>query len=281
VPYARYGETPQSVLQAIESVRTPLADGLDRIKLQTLMPAGAARNALDCAFWDLEAKQSGKPVYRLAKYSVLKPLVTAFTISLDRPENMADAAAKAADWPLLKIKLGQAGDAARLEAIRKAVPKAELIVDANEGWTTENLGENFSACVKAGVTLIEQPLPEAEDDRLAGLPHPVPLCADESLHDRASLQALKGKYEAVNIKLDKAGGLTEALAMAGEAEIMGFSIMAGCMVGTSLAIAPALIFAQKARITDLDGPLWLAEDRPHGLRYDHCRVYPPDAALWG
>jgi L-Ala-D/L-Glu epimerase len=289
VPYARYGETPESVLAAIGKMKSGLTQ--DRQKLQQAMPAGAARNAIDCALWDLEATQKNRPVYELAGLPAPKALITAFTISLDTPEAMAQAAQKAADWPLLKIKLGALGDlsaeasakadAERLHAVRRASPKATLIVDANEGWTPENLAENFSACVETGVALIEQPLPQKDDAALAGIAHPVPVCADESAHDRASLQALKGKYEAVNVKLDKAGGLTEVLAMIDAAAHMGFSVMAGCMVATSLAVAPALLYAQKAQIVDLDGPLWLARDRPSGLRYEDHRVHPPARALWG
>jgi len=279
VPYARYKETPESVAAAIEAVKHD-AD-FDREKLRHILPAGAARNALDCALWDLEAKRSGRPVHELAGLPAPKPLPTAFTISLDTPETMAAAAAKASTWPLLKIKLGREGDAARLRAVRQAAPKAKLIVDANEGWTPDNLAANFAACAEAKVALIEQPLPEAQDAVLTSLAHPVPVCADESAHDSASLTALAGKYEAVNIKLDKAGGLTEALAMTEKAMQMGLSIMAGCMISTSLAIAPALLFAQKAQVVDLDGPLWLSKDRTPGLRYDNHCVYPAEKGLWG
>jgi L-Ala-D/L-Glu epimerase len=281
VPYARYGETPESVLDAIEALRPQFAQGLDRSGLQYTMPPCAARNALDCALWDLEAKRAGQPAYKLAGLPEPQPLVTAFTISLDTPEAMAAAAFKASASPLLKIKLGREGDIDRIAAVRKAAPKTELIVDANEGWTPENLSENIKACAAAGVTLIEQPLPEREDAALAGIQHPVPLCADESVHGLASLAALKGKYEAVNIKLDKAGGLTEALAMTEEAARMGFSVMAGCMVATSLGVAPALLYAQKARLADLDGAFLLARDRPNGLRYDGHRVFPASNLLWG
>jgi L-alanine-DL-glutamate epimerase-like enolase superfamily enzyme len=219
-------------------------------------------------------------VYELAGLPTPKPLKTAYTISLMAPAAMAHAA-RAAARPLLKIKLGAAGDTERIEAVRDAAPSAELIVDANEGWSPENLVENLAACARAGVTLVEQPLPAADDAALAAVAHPVPVCADESVHDRATLARLKGKYEAVNIKLDKAGGLTEALALADEAERLGFAIMVGCMVSTSLAIAPAVLLAQRARVVDLDGPLLLATDRPHGLRYEGSIVYPPEPALWG
>jgi L-Ala-D/L-Glu epimerase len=282
VPYARYGETPERVVAAIEGLRPALREGLDRTALQGALPAGAARNALDCAFWDLAAKQTSRRVYELAGLPAPKPLKTAYTISLATPEAMADAAAKAAGRPLLKVKLGGGeDDAARIAAVRRAAPNAELIVDANEGWRAENLAQNFAACAAAGVTLIEQPLPERHDDALARVKRPIPVCADESIHDRASLEALAGKYDAVNVKLDKSGGLTEALALAAEAERRGFSIMAGCMVATSLAMAPAVLVAQRAVVADLDGPLLLAKDREQGLRYDGSFVYPSEPALWG
>jgi L-alanine-DL-glutamate epimerase-like enolase superfamily enzyme len=207
--------------------------------------------------------------------------VTAYTISLGSPNVMAEAAAKAAGRPLLKVKLGAAGDPERIRAVRAAAPGAELIVDANEGWTAENLGENLAACAAAGVTLVEQPLPAADDAALAAFPHPIPVCADESVHDRATLAGLAGKYDAVNIKLDKTGGLTEALALADAAERMGFALMVGCMISTSLALAPALLVATRARVVDLDGALLLARDRPHGLRYDDARVHPAGPELWG
>lgn len=281
VPYARYGESPEAVVARIESLRDAIAAGMTRTELQTALPPGAARNALDCAFWDLEAKSSNRRAYELANLPAPKPVVTAFTISIGSPDAMAKAANAAGARPLLKVKLGQAGDPERIAAVRAAAPKAELIVDANEGWNPDNLAENLAACARAGVTLVEQPLPDGTDDVLSGLQRPLLLCADESTHDRKSLAALVGKYDAVNIKLDKTGGLTEALAMAHEAKRLGFSIMAGCMVATSLSMAPALLIAQMARVTDLDGPLLLARDRPDGLRYDGSLVYPPDHTLWG
>jgi len=281
VPYARYGETAEGVLAAIEAMRPAIAGGLDRVGLQKAMPPGAARNAIDCAFWDIEAKRAGKPAHVLAGLPAPKPLTTAFTISLGAPEAMARAAERQASRPLLKIKLGGDGDPARIAAIRAAVPKTSLIVDANEGWTAGNLAENLAACAQAGVALVEQPLPAGHDEPLAGMQRPVPVCADESAHDRASLAGLAAKYDAVNIKLDKAGGLTEALAMAAEAERLGFAVMAGCMVATSLAMAPAVLLAQKARYVDLDGPLLLARDRSEGLRYEESRVFPPEMELWG
>jgi len=281
VPYHRYGESVESVMTQINALRPQLAAGLDRQGLQTAMPPGAARNALDCAFWDLEAKRSGRPVHALAGLPAPHALTTAFTISLAPPAAMATAAAKAASRALLKVKLGAEGDGARIAAVRAAAPKATLIVDANEGWDERNLAANLAACAQAGVVLVEQPLPDGGDQALARLQRPIPVCADESAHDRASLKLLAGKYDAVNIKLDKAGGLTEALAMAAQAERAGYAIMAGCMVATSLAMAPAMLLAQAARYVDLDGPLLLARDRPDGLRYADSLVFPPAPALWG
>ena len=282
VPYARYGETPDGVIAAIEATRPALQRGLDRIGLQAALPPGAARNALDCAFWDLAAKKAGRPVHELAALVAPKPVVTAYTISLAGPSAMAAAAAKAAARPLLKVKLGGGGDdGERIAAVREAAPHAELIVDANEGWSEADLARNFAACGAAGVTLIEQPLPEGHDAPLARLPRPIPVCADESAHSRASLDALAGKYDAINIKLDKTGGLTEAVALAAEARRRGFAVMVGCMVATSLSMAPAMLLAQQARLVDLDGPLLLARDRPGGLRYQGSTAYPPEPALWG
>ena len=285
VPYPRYGESVESVMTQINTMRSQLAAGLDRRALQTAMPPGAARNALDCAFWDYDAKRSGRPVHELAGLAAPHALTTAYTISLGPSAAMAAAAAKAATRALLKVKLGgsdeHGGDAARIAAVRAAAPKATLIVDANEGWDERNLSRNLAACAAAGVVLVEQPLPDGGDQALAGLKRPIPVCADESAHDRASLAALVGKYDAVNIKLDKAGGLTEALAMAAEAERAGFAIMAGCMVATSLAMAPALLLAQSAQYVDLDGALLLARDRRDGLTYRDSLVFPPTPALWG
>jgi L-alanine-DL-glutamate epimerase-like enolase superfamily enzyme len=281
VPYARYGENVEAVAALLKAMADKVAKGLDRKLLQTAMPAGAARNALDCAFWDLEAKRAGKPVHELAGLPSPHAFTTAYTISLGSPDAMAEAARKAAARPLLKIKLGSENDPERIAAIRNAVPHTELIVDANEGWNERNLDDNLKACAKAGVTLVEQPLPAGADDLLAKIEHAVPICADESAHDSLSLPLLKGKYDAVNIKLDKTGGLTQALLMAAEAERMGLAIMAGCMVATSLSMAPALLMAQRARFVDLDGPLLLARDREPGLRYDGSKVYPAETALWG
>jgi L-Ala-D/L-Glu epimerase len=281
VPYPRYGESTQSVTAALEAMRDRLSAGLDRTALLSTMPAGAARNALDCALWDLEAKRSGQRVYELAGLPAPHPLTTAYTISLDTPDAMARAAAAAAWRPLLKVKVGARGTHERLCAVRSAAPRAELIVDANEAWEPANLAENLAVCARAGVSLVEQPVPAGADETLATISRPVPVCADESLHDRACLARLQGAYDAINIKLDKAGGLTEALALMVEADRLGFATMVGCMVGTSLAIAPALLLGQRARVVDLDGPLLLAADRPDGLRFEGSVVYPAPPALWG
>jgi len=281
VPYARYGESVESVTATIEAIRPQLQRGLDRVALQSAMPPGAARNALDCAFWDLEAKRSGRPVHELAGLPAIRPVTTAYTISLAEPAAMAQAAERAANRALLKIKLGADGDPVRIRAVRAAAPKAALIVDANEGWNESNLATNLDACAQAGVALVEQPLPDGRDDVLARMRRPLPVCADESVHDRASLPALAGKYDAINIKLDKTGGLTEALAMLAAAEQQNFTIMVGCMVATSLAMAPATLLAQKAQFVDLDGPLLLSKDRIDGLCYVDSLVYPPSPALWG
>lgn len=281
VPYARYGETPEATLAAILAMQAQFGEGLDRAALQTAMPAGAARNALDCALLDLEAKTAGKRIWDVLGRNAPHHCTTAYTISLGSPDAMAAATAKAAYRPLLKIKLGGDDDAARIKAVRREAPESQLIVDANEAWTPENLERNLSACAEAGVTLVEQPLPAGQDDALAHVRRPMVVCADESVHELSSLAGLRGRYDAINIKLDKAGGLTHALAMADAAEALGFEIMVGCMVATSLSMAPAMLLAPQARFVDLDGPLLLAADRDHGLRYQESTVYPPDAALWG
>ena len=282
VPYARYGETADGIVAAIEAMRPALQQGLDRPALQQAMRSGAARNALDCAYWDVNAKAAGRRAHELAGLGPPAPLTTAYTISLGTPAAMAEAAERAALRPLLKVKLGGGDDdRTRIAAVRRAAPRAEIIVDVNEGWRADDLARNLAACADAGVTLVEQPLPEGGDEALARIKRTIPVCADESVHDRASLDALAGKYDAVNVKLDKAGGLTEALALAGAAEQRGLAVMVGCMVATSLAMAPAMLVAQRARVVDLDGPLLLAKDRPEGLRYDGSLVYPPEPALWG
>jgi L-Ala-D/L-Glu epimerase len=275
-----HGETAESVREQILEMTGHIADGAGRADLLTLMPRGAARNALDCALWDLVAKIGGTRAFALAGLPAPAPVVTAYTISLGSPETMA-ASAKAAARPLLKLKLGGDGDAARIAAVRASVPDAKLIVDANEAWLPDQLEAHLSTCAAQGVALIEQPLPAGHDALLAKIDHPVPICADESLHDRSDLADLRSRYDAINIKLDKAGGLTEALALAAAAEQVGFQLMIGCMVATSLAMAPALLLAGRAAYVDLDGPLLLAKDRPDGLVYEGSRVYPPSPTLWG
>jgi L-alanine-DL-glutamate epimerase-like enolase superfamily enzyme len=281
VPYPRYGETVDGVVEAIRSVAAAVAGGVDRQALQQMMPAGAARNALDCALWDLEAKIAGKRAAEIAGIPLLRPLTTAFTLSLGTPAEMAVGAAAAAGRPLLKLKLGGDGDWSRITAVRAAAPAARLIVDANESWTAETLATNLSMCAEAGVELVEQPLPAGHDALLAAIPHPVPICADESVHTAADLVSLGGRYDAVNIKLDKAGGLTEALTLLKAARAAHLKIMVGCMVATSLAMAPATLVAQEADFVDLDGPLLLAGDREPPLRYEGSRLYPPEPSLWG
>ncbi len=281
VPYARYGETVESVVAAIESVRPAIEAAPNRPALQALLAAGAARNAIDCALWDHEAKQTGVPAFARAGVVRSEPVTTAFTISVDTPDAMAAAAARAAARPLLKIKLAGAGDRDRLAAVRAAAPQATLIVDANEAWTPTDLEPMMALCADLRVALVEQPLPAGEDAPLAEFAHFVPVCADESVHDRNGLAALRTRYDAVNIKLDKTGGLTEALAVAAEAEALGFQLMVGCMVGTSLAMAPALMLAGRAAFVDLDGPLLLAQDRPGGLTYEGSTIMPARTDLWG
>ncbi len=281
VPYPRYGETLEGVLAAIEATGELLGQGLTRRNLQTAMPAGAARNAIDCALWDLEAKAASRRVFEMIGLATPHALTTAYTISLGTPDAMAQATAKAAHRPLLKIKLGGEGDAARIAAVRTAAPQSTLIVDANEAWTEADLERHLDACAEAGVTLVEQPLPAGKDWALGRIKRPIAVCADESVHDRSSLEGLRERYDAINIKLDKTGGLTEALAMSEAARALGFQIMVGCMVATSLSMAPAMLVAQHASVVDLDGPLLLARDRDGGLRYDGSTVYPPEPSLWG
>ena len=277
VPYARYGETPDSVTAQIEG----LPPDITRAALQEALPAGAARNAVDCALWDLEAKTTGRRVWDLAGLPEPGPEITAYTLSLDTPQAMRAQAAKNAHRPLLKIKLGTPDDMPRLEAVRAGAPSTPIIIDANEGWTAEVYADLAPHLIRLGVRLVEQPLPAGDDDLLAEIARPLPVCADESCHDRQSLPELRGKYDVVNIKLDKTGGLTEALALKSAALAEGYGLMVGCMVGSSLAMAPATLLAQGVAFTDLDGPLLLAEDRDPPLRYDAQGVHPPEPALWG
>ncbi len=277
VPYARYGESLESVGEQIAR----LPDGITRADLQSALPPGAARNAVDCALWDWEARHAGRRVWEIAGLPAPGPVLTAFTLSLDDPDRMRAEAVKNAHRPLLKIKLGTPDDMARLAAVRAGAPRARIIVDANEGWTTEIYADLAPHLQRLGVALVEQPLPAGADEMLAEIARPVPVCADESCHDRQSLPDLAGKYDMVNIKLDKTGGLTEALALRDLARAQGYGVMVGCMVGSSLAMAPATLVAQGADVADLDGPLLLAEDRAHPLVYDEAGVHPPGRQLWG
>lgn len=281
VPYARYGESMDSVCGQILSLKDSIEHGLDRQALQAALKPGAARNALDCAFWDLEAKLSGVPVWKLAGLDSPKSVITAYTLSLDTPEKMQMAAADNASRPLLKIKLGGEGDMQRLHAVRAGAPTSQLIVDANEGWTAAVYDELAPVMLALGVTLVEQPLPANADEPLQGRSRPLPVCADEACFDRHSLTSLEGKYDVVNIKLDKTGGLTEALALKEAAIQHGFGVMVGCMVGSSLAMAPALLVAQGVNFVDLDGPLLLAEDREDPIVFEGSVMHPAPSALWG
>jgi L-alanine-DL-glutamate epimerase-like enolase superfamily enzyme len=278
VPYARYGETMESVEAQVRSLPAEFS----RAELQDLLPAGAARNAVDCAYWDLEAKQSGNTAWKLAGLSEPKPEITAYTLSLDTPEKMREQAAKNAFRPLLKTKLGGGEeDIARIQSVREGAPDARIIVDANEGWTPELYIKLAPVLVELGVEMVEQPFPAGDDGALLKLERVLPVCADESCHDRDSLSALKGKYDMVNIKLDKTGGLTEAIALKDAAIEQGFQVMVGCMVGSSLAMAPAVLVAQGVAVVDLDGPLLLGEDRTNPLYFDAQGVHPADRNLWG
>lgn len=281
VPYARYGETVEGVMADILKMAGALAGGLDRQSLQKAMKPGAARNALDCAFWDLEAKRAGKPVWQLAGLAEPQVLETAFTLSLGTPHSMHEAAARNAHRPLLKVKLGGEGDIERIEAVRQGAPGARIIVDANEGWTVEQYLALAPVLLELGVALVEQPFPAGKDEALAEITRSLPVCADESCHDRASLGDLKGKYDAVNIKLDKTGGLTEALSLVSAARAEGFQVMVGCMLGTSLAMAPAFYAAQGADYVDLDAPLLIAADRDPAVAYHGSLMQVPPTALWG
>ncbi len=281
VPYKRYGETMEGVHAAIEAMRGQIAGGIDRATLLAAMPAGAARNAIDCALWELEAKIGGRSVAEQLGISPSRDLETAFTLSLGEPEAMAAQAAANAARPLLKVKIGGENDQARIRAVTAAAPRSRFILDANEGWTESDIVENLAFAAAHGIALVEQPLPAGQDAILRDIAHPVPICADESVHEAKNLDALVGLYDAVNIKLDKSGGLTEALALRDRARALGFGVMVGCMVGTSLAMAPAILLAQDAEFVDLDGPLLLARDRDPGLVYRGSLVSPPDRALWG
>ena len=281
VPYPRYEETVPQVMAALEAARLRIETGISHAEIPSLLAPHAARNALDCALWDLRAKQSVKPVWQLAGLPEPKPVVTAYTLSLDTPEAMGEAAAKASSRPLLKLKLGREGDAERLRLIRRNAPKSRLIVDANEGWNPSNLAEMLRACADAGVELVEQPLPAGQDAALRAIPRAVTVCADESAHGIDALDDLAGKYDAINIKLDKTGGLTPAIALARAAQERGLGIMVGCMLATSLAMAPAMLLAAFADVVDLDGPLLLRKDREPAICFEGSLMHPPPARLWG
>lgn len=281
VPYPRYGESVEGVIETIETLRDAFADGIDRARLHETLPAGAARNALDCALWDLEAKQSGTPVWGLAGLDAPVPLTTAYTISLDDPDSMGRAARDQAHRPLLKLKLTGENDLARVRAVREAAPESRLIVDANEAWTPDLFRHITPDLASLGVELIEQPLPAGADEALADLSHPVPVAADESCHTSGDVPALVGRYDVVNVKLDKTGGLTEALQLVAAARDAGIGIMVGCMVGTSLGVAPATLLGTVARYVDLDAPLLLARDRTEGLKFEGSTLFPAERELWG
>jgi len=281
VPYPRYDESVESVTAQIEAARAAIELGCGREELQEIMPAGAARNAVDCALWDLEAKETGKTAAEIAGLPPLKPAITAFTISLGDPEKMLGDARNAAHRELLKVKLGGDGDAERIAAVREGAPRSTIILDANEAWRESLFEPLMAAAAEAGAALVEQPLPAGDDAILKSVARPVPVCADESLHTRTDLAALRERYDCVNIKLDKAGGLTEALMLQREARALGFQIMTGCMVGTSLGMAPAMLIAQDAEFVDLDGPLLLAEDREPPIEFPGSSIMPPPRALWG
>lgn len=277
VPYGRYGESVESVQELLAK----LPSDLTRNALQEIMPAGAARNAIDCALWDLEAKQTGKAVWQLAGLAEPKELTTAYTLSLESADEMRQNAKKNSFRPLLKLKLGTPDDLPRLQAVREGAPDSQIMVDANEGWSLQDLSALQPHLEELGIALVEQPLPEADDSGLIGNTFTMPICADESSHTSDGLEELRTKYDIVNIKLDKTGGLTEALKMKAKAEELGFGIFVGCMVGSSLGMAPASLVAQGASFVDLDGPLLLAEDRPHGIRYEGSTMHPPLSGLWG
>jgi L-alanine-DL-glutamate epimerase-like enolase superfamily enzyme len=281
VPYARYGESIETVSAALEALRPQIEAGLDRHDLQTLMPAGAARNALDCALWDLECKSRALRCWTLAGVPAPVPLNTAYTLSVDTPHAMFNAARAAQQRPLLKIKLSGKGDQERLRAVRAGAPDSTLIVDANEAWSEDELDDLLALCAALGVRLVEQPLPAGRDHKLSTCSHAVPICADESLHTADDLAHIKSLYDVINIKLDKTGGLTQALVLAEQARAMNLGLFIGCMVGTSLSMAPALLLTAHALFVDLDGPLLLAHDRANGLRYEGSQIMPPSAALWG
>ena len=281
-PYARYGEDTESVQKQLNSVRSEIEDGLDRQALLNVLAPGAARNAVDCALWDLEAKRAGTRVWDLAGLPAPEPVTTVYTLGVDEPAVMGERARENSDRPRLKLKMtGDGADLERVRNIHKNAPNARLVVDANEGWSIKQYLEYAPQFKDLGVEMIEQPLPSTDDEQLRGVERPIPICADESCHDSATLPALVGKYDMINIKLDKTGGLTEALNLRDAALKQGLSIMVGCMIGTSLAMAPGILVAQDAAMVDLDGPLLLAEDRAPGLSFTGSIIHPPEPRLWG
>jgi len=280
-PYKRYGETREGVVAAIAAMAGAVADGITRAELQAAMPAGAARNAIDCALWDLEAKRTGRRAWQIAGMAEPAPVTTVFTISLDETGKMAEQARENAHRPLLKLKLTGDGDLERVRAVRESAPASRIVVDANEGWTPAHLERYAQAFADLRVEMIEQPLHADDDGALADFRAPLPIGADEACHTTETLERLRGRYQVVNIKLDKTGGLTEALRLKAAAEAMGFRIMVGCMMATSLSMAPGVLVAQGVDLVDLDGPLWMAKDREPGLRYDGSLVHPSEPALWG
>ena len=280
-PNPRYNESPKSVVEEIEVIAQDIHRGLDRCNLQNIYPPGAARNAVDCAFWDLESKRLKKPVWKIAGLKKPVPIETSYTLSVDNPSALTKAAILNSARPLLKIKLNGFGDSDRIRAVKKGAPNARIIVDANESWSSDSFFDLAVELASFGVEMIEQPLADGSDSILAELTHPLPICADESCSDKNSLKELVKKYDMVNIKLDKAGGLTESLETLALAKALGFKVMVGCMVGTSLAMAPACLVAQNANIVDLDGSMLLAEDRQHPLEISNSHIFPYSSALWG
>lgn len=281
VPYTRYGETVEQTLGAIESVRPLIESGGGRDALQLVLPAGAARNALDCALWDLDARLAGRTVADMLGEGQPGAVATALTIVIDTPGRMAEAAAAMADIPLLKIKLDGDDPAARIRAVRAAAPNPKLIVDPNESWDRQLLEAMQDVLVQARVDLLEQPVPAEADDWLEDFSPAVPICADEAIHVADDLDRVAARYQAVNVKLDKTGGLTEAILLARAARTRGLGLMTGCMVCSSLSIAPAMLVAALSDFADLDGPWWLAADRPGGVREDHGWLHPPAQGFWG
>ncbi|MFK7793082.1 MAG: N-acetyl-D-Glu racemase DgcA [Devosiaceae bacterium] len=280
-PYARYKETIASVTEEIESIRQALENGLDRDQLQALLPAGAARNAVDCALWDLEAKTTGTLAAQLAGVPSVQPMETAYTISLGTPDAMAKSAYEHRDRPLLKIKLGGDGDEERMRAVCGHAGKARIIADANEAWSPDQLWPWLDLAAELGIAMVEQPLPAGQDAKLAERPHPLPVCADESAHDCSGLHKLMGLYDLINIKLDKTGGLTEALKLKVDSQNAGLGVFIGCMMGSSLGMAPATLLTHDADYIDLDAPLLLDEDREHALTFEGSTLFPPSRSLWG